>query len=279
MRLRKALRAIGAAIRRWANATVAISILLHALAALVVGRVIWVVPAPPPSAKTPSVVWFGAWKPVPEAAEQQGQDNTDSEAGRADQGTVSLRETPQDAQIPKPVIAGEPSAPQPPAAPAEPPPAIDWAEARRRAIEDVAEERERAASYRSFSFPGTIDEEQALDESERQRRVVAGLRPPRTAFDSPSKGRAGLTEHNAFGEYIVWRSDECYQTFGTKNIFILPSAQGLFGAPMTICVSTHPREDIFANAKPSYLMGAEEHAERAERLIRLDTGAIASFGD
>jgi hypothetical protein len=278
MRLRKAFRAIGAAIRRWANAQVAISIFLHALGALAIGRTIWVVPTPP-NAKTPSVVWFGAWEPVPEAAEQQGQDDADSDAGRTNQETVSLPETPQDAQILEPVIAEEPSAVQPPAALAEPPPAIDWAETRRRAIEDVVEERERAASYRSFSFPGTIDEEQAFDESERERGVVAGLQPPKTAFDSPSKGRAGLTEHNVFGEYIVWVSDECYQTFGTKNIFILPSAQGLFGAPMTSCVSAHPREDVFANAKPSYLMSAEEHAERAQRLRRVDTGAIASFGD
>jgi hypothetical protein len=141
------------------------------------------------------------------------------------------------------------------------------------------QERARAGSYRSLTFPGTIAEQEAFDEVERFRRVERGLQVPLTAFDSPAKGRAGISATNAFGQTIRWISDDCYQTSGTNNLFILPTLQALAGTPVTMC--TRPtRDDLFATAKPDYLMDTEERAatqamlERRERLRRPTTGAV-----
>jgi hypothetical protein len=186
--------------------------------------------------------------------------------------------------VPLPVAPATPD-PQPPSASGVP---IDWAAARRRAIEDTAAERERGASYRSFSFPGTLAEEQAFEEEEaeeRQARIEVGLPPSKTAFDSPSKGRAGLDDTNAFGQYVVWITDDCYQTYGTSNPFLVAGAAALFLAPATTCVPGEPRGDLFENLKPSYLASRAERDDRAERLGRADrfdrteTGAVASFAN
>jgi hypothetical protein len=143
----------------------------------------------------------------------------------------------------------------------------------------VLEERAREGAYRSLTFPGTIAEHEAFEEAERLRRVESGLQAPLTAFDSPSKGRAGLTDTNPSGQITRWISDDCYQTSGTNTLFVLPSLQALAGTPVTMC--THPsRDDLFATAKPDYLMDDEERAatdaaiERRERLRRPTTGAV-----
>src|SRR5689334_17243725 len=89
----------------------------------------------------------------------------------------------------------EPNAPSAPTTPpAAPSPrsasrALELEDARRRAAVEVLEERARNGAYRSFTFPGTIAEQEAFDEAERFRRVERGLMPPLTAFDSPAKGR------------------------------------------------------------------------------------------
>jgi hypothetical protein len=157
------------------------------------------------------------------------------------------------------------------------------ADARQRAIDAVLEEHARGSSYLSFTFPGTIGEEQAFHESERHRRAEAGLQAPLTVFDSPSKGRAGLDEETVLGQYVKWVSDECYQTRGTANPFISWIAHGLYAAPTTTCVKAKPRGDLFASAKPCYLMDADERAAATERLQRIErlrrptTGAVMSL--
>lgn len=182
-----------------------------------------------------------------------------------------------------------------PAAPSTPPDAssspltapgraLELEEARRRAASEVLQERAREGAYRSLTFPGTLAEHEAFDEAERFRRVERGLQAPLTAFDSPSKGRAGLSDTSPWGQTTRWISDECAQTSGTNNPFILPSLQALAGMPVTRC--TDPvRDDLFATAKPDYLMDDEERAatdaalERRERLRRPTTGAVLPLAD
>jgi hypothetical protein len=130
---------------------------------------------------------------------------------------------------------------------------------------------------RSLRFPGTVGEERAFRESERLRSVERGLQEPLTAFDSPSKGRAGITEPFGAGQAIRWVTDDCYQLLGVTNPWLLfPD----FMAPTTLCSQPGARDDLFATLKPSYLMDDAERAEadaafqRRERLRRETTGAI-----
>jgi hypothetical protein len=175
------------------------------------------------------------------------------------------------------------STPAPSSSPSIEERATDFSEASRRAAVDVLEERDRAGSYRSFVFPGTIAEHEAFDEAQRLRRVERGLQAPLTAFDSPAKGRAGITETDAYGRTVRWISDDCYQTTGTNNLFLLPAVAGLFAIPMTSCAQPPPRADLFATAKPDYLMGADERtaaaaaSARRERLRRPTTGVVMSL--
>jgi hypothetical protein len=158
-------------------------------------------------------------------------------------------------------------------------------EATRQAVRDVLRDRDVDASYRSFLFPGTIAEQQANDEAAARRHEEAGLQAPLTAFDSPSKGRAGLSETSPLGDLkMLWVSDDCYQTTGTNNPFVLDIAKGLYAAPTTFCL--HPtRDDLFISAKPSYLMHAQEraatekHLQRIERLRRPTTGVAMPLSE
>lgn len=155
-------------------------------------------------------------------------------------------------------------------------------DAPRRAFLDLDSERERADSVRSFSFPGTLAEEQAARAAERLRRSERGLQQPLTVFDSSTKGRAGITEPFGNGQTIRWISDDCYQLLGVSNPFLLfPD----FMAPVTLCGQPGPRDDLFATIKPSYLMDAEERAEadaafrRREQLRRGTTGAVMPLAE
>ncbi len=111
------------------------------------------------------------------------------------------------------------------------------------------------------------------------------MQAPLTAFDSPSKGRAGLKERTALGVSVRWVSDDCYETTGTGNLFILPSLQALVDMPATNCVSPQARGDLFVSAKPAYLLDAEEREaaaereQRIERLRRPTTGVAMSPED
>jgi hypothetical protein len=229
-------------------------------------------------------VWFGEWSTEPAAGPQDGADPSDSE---------DATPAPQ-AEIPVPVAptAERASEPEPSQGAVETPApaaaqsaangagvALDWSVRRRQAIDDLRTQSERAASYRSFSFPGTLAEEQAFAVANEQRRVEAGQAPARTAFDSPAKGRAGLSETTVLGERIVWVTDECYAKTGSNNLFLLPGAAGLFDVPMTTCVRVHPRDDLFDDVRPRYLMSADERADRAQRLGRDDNGAGPTFDD
>jgi hypothetical protein len=271
---------------------VAISLVLHALAAVALTKIAWKITAPP-APEEARVVWLGEWSLAPSAGAQRGRDEVDSERGAVRNSREGARPAePNDsgaASVTEDVrlrIAPATPDPQPPSASDVP---IDWAAARRRAIEDTAAERERGASYRSFSFPGTLAEEQAFEEEgdaeEREAPIGVGLPPPKTAFDSPSKGRAGLDDTNAFGQYVVWITDDCYQTYGTSNPFLVAGAAALFSAPATTCVPGEPRGDLFEGVKPSYLISRAERDDRAERLGRADrfdrneTGAVASFAN
>jgi hypothetical protein len=246
---------------------VPLSLALHVVVALVASRFAWQMQQP--IAKPPiRAIWLTA--PIaPPAIPPAGQ-QTDP---IPQQPIAPNEEITQPAKglPPRPTDQVSPSDSTPTATqPPTPSPRFldDLSEARQRALESALQEEERALSYRSFTFPGTLGEQQSSRESERHRRAEAGLQAPLTAFDSPSKGRAGLSEQTAFG-YVRWLSDECYQISGNTNLFLLPSAQALSG-PTTACVRARPRGDLFENAKPSYLMDASERDATAERLQRLD---------
>jgi hypothetical protein len=157
---------------------------------------------------------------------------------------------------------------------------IDLSEARRRAAAETLAERDAAKGYRSFTFPGTIAAQEAFDHAERLRRVERGLQQPLTAFDSPSKGRAGLGESTSLGQYLRWTSDDCYETGGRWNPSLPEYAQALLAIPFHDCVRRQPRADLFATLKPSYLMDEDERrsaqaaSERFERLRRPTTGVV-----
>jgi hypothetical protein len=159
--------------------------------------------------------------------------------------------------------------------PPRPRPSLSPAEARQRAVDSVLEERQRGSSYRSFTFPGTIAEQQKLDADEALRRSEAGLQAPLTVFDSPSKGRAGLDEHAVPGEHFRWVSDACYQNVEMNTAFAFVPLM-----TPTLCARSRPREDLFVSAKPTYLMGAEERqaatkrVQRLEHLLRPTTDAV-----
>ena len=90
--------------------------------------------------------------------------------------------------------------------------------------------------------------------------------PQRPRSTPPSKGRAGLADTNALGQYVVWITDDCYQTYGAGSPFLVASVRGLFAAPTITCVPVQARNDLFENQKPSYLMSLGEITDRAERL-------------
>lgn len=266
---------------------VALSLALHALVAIGVSRFAWRT-LQPEAKPTPRVVWLSAPPPTPVVPVESDRESGPQRPSSPNEDTpVTIeRESEQPAAPTDRTAQPEPAQTQTtqPPAPARRP-LVDLSEARQQAIDTVLKERERGSSYLSFTFPGTLGEQQAFDESERHRRAEAGLQAPLTAFDSPSKGRAGLDEQSPLGQYTRWVSDDCYQTFGTDNLFVLPIAQGLYSAPTTNCMRVQPRDDLFANAKPAYLMDADERAaanerhQRIERLRRPTTGAVMSLED
>jgi hypothetical protein len=267
-----------------------LSLVLHALVALGVSRIASHAPEPVVGRTPATFMWITAPRSAPTSEQPPAEPQLSAEPEPA---------TEPDAADGVPAAANEPD--RTPAAgaiatltePAEntgSPRASDLGslpddltEARRRAIESLATERERGSSYRSFIFPGTLAEQQAFAESEGHRRTEAGLQAPLTAFDSPSKGRAGLSERTSLGQYVRWVSDDCYETLGTGNLFVLPSAEWLYSMPTVNCVDPRPRSDLFASAKPAYLMDAKERAaaderlQRIERLRRPTTGAPMSL--
>jgi len=74
-------------------------------------------------------------------------------------------------------------------------------------------------------------------------------RPSKSVFDSPSVGRAGLEERTALGQTVRWVSDECFQTVGMGNMFGFPAGADIYDMPMTNCVRTKPRSDLFEHLK------------------------------
>lgn len=263
------------------NTGVTTSLLLHAAVAFGLSRVAWKVAEPEPQSPPP-VVWFGAWGLDARAGAQRGSDDADSEAGEPLPDGFEAT-APLEPAMPAAERAAAPEPAQPTSRRDERPaaPTVDWADVRRRAIDDVVAESERAASYRSFAFTGRIGEQQERFAAAGQRQVAAAgdEATGRAVFDLRSRRRAGLDEASPFGEYIVWVNDDCYQTHGTRNVFILPSTLRLYDVPMTNCVKTEPRDDLFAEQKPSYLMSAEELEERAEQWRHTETGAVAEFGE
>ena len=253
-----------------------LSVLLHAAAVCGLLRAGW--PTPRPVAqRQATVVWLAMPQAQPPpsaaddrppaagpAAESQDDSNVQRAAVRA-RPSVRARRAPP---------AAAPTAP--PAAAPSTAPAPDLTEARRRATADVLEDAKRADVHRSFAFPGTIAQQRAFDESERNRRREQGLQPPLTAFDSPAKGRAALPEPPVVAYGVHWVSDDCYVFREPLDRFILP---GLFVPPLT-CTRRLARTDLLLTAKPSYLMDEKERAavdaeiQRRELLRRPTTGAV-----
>jgi hypothetical protein len=260
---------------------IGVSLLLHALAVLGLSRVAL---NPPRIATEPiaSVVWLTLPQPTPQSSEPPASlpspttppPDDARRRERASDKTPATRETPRPTERTPPERAVAPPAPA-----QEPERTIDFDESRRRAAAEVVTAQDPADSRRSFTFPGTIAEQRAFDEDERLRRVERGLQAPLTAFDSPSKGRAGLTAHTAL-DSLAWVSDDCYRLADTSGHVWLPG----FMLPATICLKRHPRADLFAAVKPSYLMDTDEHraadaeAQRRERLRRPTTGAVMPLG-
>jgi hypothetical protein len=268
------------------------SLLFHALA--LYGLMHWAWHAPRPLPPQTAIVWFAPQELVPVSHELARAPQQAQEQRSAVEPTVEPEDTPRAGspappperalhpnrtRRPKPAIAPAPPLPAQPPAAAPTVPAQDLVEARRRAAGDVVEGATRADAHRSFEFPGTIAQQRALDESERVRRREQGLGPPLTVFDSPAKGRAGLTEEMPRGVGVVWVSDDCYVFREPMDRFVLPPA--LFIEPTT-CTRRRARTDLFATAKPYYLMGDEERkavaaeTQRREILRRPTTGAVMS---
>jgi len=260
---------------RQSRSGIGLSVLLHALALFGLMRGAWHAPSHALKRQA-TIVWLAAPQaaPPPTASENQSspaQPTAGSEgASRAERAAVRARRSAHASRSPPAEKTTGPPAEAPNAAPAP-----DLVEARRRAATDVLEDGARAEARRSFAFPGTIAQQRAFDESERIRRREQGLGPPLTVFDSPAKGRAGLSEEPAvYG--VHWVSDDCYVFREPTNRFVLP---GLFVPPIT-CTRRLARTDLFVTAKPSYLMHDEERAavdaetQRRERLRRPTTGAV-----
>jgi hypothetical protein len=265
--------------RRW-RANVLLSVALHALTALGLGRVDWYASPPlaesrpirgrlvrpePPAAPTPREQPPAAREPVAPSVEQSAPERPGAEP--APRAVPSPEQTESAGVEPSPV-PGEDLATR-----------LD--EALRSAFVDLDTARRRQDSVRSLRFPGTVGEERAFRESEGLRRAERGLQEPLTAFDSPSKGRAGITERFGNGQVIRWVTDDCYQLLGVSNPFLLfPD----FWAPSTLCGQPRPRDDLFATSK-SYLMDDAERAEadavfqRRERLRREPTGAVMPLAE
>lgn len=252
-----------------------LSVALHALALYGLMRAGWQTPRPV-TQRQATIVWLAAAPapppPASEARPSPAEPNLGSEDGsRAEPaGVRAPRRVPTSRSPPAEVL------PVPPTAAQSAAPAPDLAEARRRATTNALEDAERAGAHRSFAFPGTIAQQRAFDEAERNRRREHGLQPPLTVFDSPAKGRAGLAEEPAGPFGVHWVSDDCYVFREPTERFILP---GLFVEPTT-CTRRLARADLFVTAKPSYLMHEDERAavdaetQRRERLRRPTTGAV-----
>ena len=260
------------------RAGVVLSVALHATALVVIGRIASDArePAASPPARRPTVYWLEFVGPA-------------GVVGAA--SPVAIEPPPRAAEPRRPAPARAPAPRRNPPAPATAPPAtepaqevpraapVDFTAARQRAAKEVLAERDNATSYRSFSFVGTIAQQAAFDDDERFARVERGLQAPLTAFDSPAKGRAGGIERNGLGQATAWVSDDCYRLSGTGNLFLDQLLPGFMNAP-TICTRRDPRTDVFATAKPTYLMGSDELAEaqqagqRFERLRRPTTGVV-----
>jgi hypothetical protein len=73
--------------------------------------------------------------------------------------------------------------------------------------------------------------------------------PRKTVFDSPSFGRAGLSERTALGQTVLWVSDECYVTSGRSNLFAFPAGADIYNMATTRCVGTKPRDDLFKHLR------------------------------
>jgi len=256
---------------------IVVSLALHTLVLLALSRLAWRTPEPAaPLSPTATFVWLVASSSsaVPEPSET----STPFEPPPRVPPSPAVEKPPRP-RAPARTATEQPAAGAQTGGASSPEdvrtrgPSPNPMEARRRAVEAVLEERDHAASYRSFAFPGTIGEQQAFDEDAAHRREEAGLQAPLTAFDSPSKGRAGLEEASVPGEHFRWISDDCYQDVGMRNPFLF--------VPLltpTFCARPNPRGDLFAGAKPTYLMSAAErlatakHVERIERLRRPTTG-------
>ena len=260
-----------------------LSVLLHAVVMYGLIRAGWHTPRRL-AQRQATIVWLAApraaFAPAESAARPSSpaESTTGSQGGPAERAAVrSRRPAPPTRAPPVEVPTAPPAAtPDSPAPAPDVARAADLAEARRRAAANVLADGARADAQRSFAFPGTIAQQRAFDDSERIRRREHGLQPPLTVFDSPAKGRAGLAEEPKGPFGVHWVSDDCYVFHEPLDRFLLP---GLFVEPTT-CTRRLARSDLFATAKPSYLMDDEERAavdaekQRRERLRRPTTGAV-----
>ena len=260
---------------RLSRLAIGLSVSLHALAFCGLTRWAW---RPTIRATEPQAVvaWLATPQAAPSPAESRdrpspAEPSPSKDASRAQRDAVRAgRSVPASRSPPTEDTPSRPEANTP---------APDFVEERRRAAADLLEDGARADSRRSFSFPGTIAQQRAFEESERFRRRERGLQPPLTVFDSPAKGRAALPEEQMVVYGVHWVSDDCYvfreppDRFAVMGLLIPP-------VPPTTCPRRPARTDLFATAKPSYLMGDEERAavdaetQRREHLRRPTTGAV-----
>jgi hypothetical protein len=264
---------------------IGLSLLLHALALYGLMHAAW--HAPRRAQLQATIVWLAA--PELAAPEQGSAPPSPADRPATSEPTIESKDTSRAEVAPRRrgrALRPTPTQPAEPAiapAPGSPPPASarnnatvpNLVDARRRATADVLEEMARADAHRSSAFPGTIAQQRAFDESERFRRREHGLGPPLSVFDSEAKGRAGLPEEPIGPFGVHWVSDDCYVFREPLDRFVVP----VFIEPTT-CTHRLARTDLFATAKPRYLMrdeerkAVEDETRRRELLRRPTTGAV-----
>jgi len=247
---------------------IAVSVALHAALALAAAHLAWRPAALPPAIESPpAVMWLRDWQPpMPPRAEEAEL------AAMLPPPLLVPAPRREPVPEPRPAPSREAEAPaehlQPEEAPADAPPAaddeaaprseppadddsarpsvavlegVDWEEERRRAIEQVLEQREREEHYHTFSLADVLEEPEAVPREPGPERSI--FTPGAGGRRAPSALRPGQAR-TRIGRALA---DLCHALTGGVGVGFGPFA--LFSA----CAEDNARSDLFAHLKPEYL--------------------------